>query len=151
MPLILLVRKSLLTCKFSFYLVNLLEVDYYSYTEIGNARYEANIDNTQKCNLVLRVSLTEGRETFRRDNFCKDHRDKTELPDPLAVEDLISYKLNNRRKIARHSIGIYFPKFRKKREREPGNQVGRYDARTSREKNSKQHKGLIALKLLCYT
>ena len=26
-------------------------------------------------------------------NLCKDHRDKTEVPDPLAVEDLISYKL----------------------------------------------------------
>ena len=30
-------------------------------------------------------------------NFCKDHRDKIEVPDPLGVEDLISYKLNNRR------------------------------------------------------
>ena len=30
-------------------------------------------------------------------NFCKDHRDKTEVPDPLAVENLISYKLNNTR------------------------------------------------------
>ena len=29
--------------------------------------------------------------------FCKDHRDKTEVPDPLAVENLISYKLNNTR------------------------------------------------------
>ena len=29
-----------------------------------------------------------------------DHRDKTEVPDPLAVEDLIGYKLNNRRKLA---------------------------------------------------
>ena len=27
-------------------------------------------------------------------NFCKDHHDKTEIPDPL-VEDLISFKLNN--------------------------------------------------------
>ena len=34
-------------------------------------------------------------------NFCKDHRDKTELPDPLAVEDLISCKLNDRQKLAR--------------------------------------------------
>ena len=34
-------------------------------------------------------------------NFCKDHRDKTEVPDPLAVEDLISSKLNNKRKLAR--------------------------------------------------
>ena len=38
---------------------------------------------------------------FRRSHFCKDHRDKTEVPDPLVVEDLISYKLNNRRKLAR--------------------------------------------------
>ena len=28
-------------------------------------------------------------------NFCKDHSDETEVPDPLAVEDLISCKLNN--------------------------------------------------------
>ena len=36
-------------------------------------------------------------------NFCKDHRNKTEVLDPLAVEDLISYKnqLNDRRKLAR--------------------------------------------------
>ena len=34
-------------------------------------------------------------------NFCKDHRNKIEEPDPLAVEDLISSKLNNKRKFAR--------------------------------------------------
>ena len=34
-------------------------------------------------------------------SFCRDHRDKIEVPDPLAVEDLISYKLNNGRKLAR--------------------------------------------------
>ena len=34
-------------------------------------------------------------------NICKDHRDKIEVPDPLAVEDLISSKLNNERKLAR--------------------------------------------------
>ena len=34
-------------------------------------------------------------------NICKDHCDKTEVLDPLAVEDLISYNLNNRRKLAR--------------------------------------------------
>ena len=38
---------------------------------------------------------------FRRSNFCKDHSDKTGVPDPLVVEDLISDKLNNRRKLAR--------------------------------------------------
>ena len=34
-------------------------------------------------------------------NFCKEHRDKTEVPDPLAVEDLIRCKFNNKRKLAR--------------------------------------------------
>ena len=34
----------------------------------------------------------------RRSNFCKDHRDKIEVPDPLVVEDLISDNLNNTRK-----------------------------------------------------
>jgi len=33
--------------------------------------------------------------------FFKDHRDKTKVPDALAVEDLISFKLNDRRKLAR--------------------------------------------------
>ena len=41
-------------------------------------------------------------------NFCKDHRDKIEVPDPLAVEDLISSKLNNKRKLAR-LITQYIP------------------------------------------
>ena len=30
-----------------------------------------------------------------------DHHNKIEVPDPLAVEDLISSKLNNKRKLAR--------------------------------------------------
>ena len=34
-------------------------------------------------------------------NCCKGRREKTEVPDPLAVEDLISCKLNNKRKLAR--------------------------------------------------
>ena len=38
---------------------------------------------------------------FRRSNFCKDYRDKIEVPDPLVVEDLISDKLNYRRKISK--------------------------------------------------
>ena len=39
---------------------------------------------------------------FRRSSFSKDHRDKTEVPDPVVVEDLISYKLNHDvRKLAR--------------------------------------------------
>ena len=36
----------------------------------------------------------------RSNSVCKDHRDKTEVPDPLVVEDLISDKLKNRRKLA---------------------------------------------------
>ena len=35
---------------------------------------------------------------YRRSNFCRNHRDKIEVPDPLVVEDLTSDKLNNRRK-----------------------------------------------------
>ena len=38
---------------------------------------------------------------FEDVNCCKDHGGKTEVPDLLAVEDLISYRMNNRRKIAR--------------------------------------------------
>ena len=38
--------------------------------------------------------------TIKNVKFCKNHRDKLEVPDPLAVEDLISYNLNNRRKLA---------------------------------------------------
>ena len=33
--------------------------------------------------------------------FTRYHRDKTAVSDPLAVEDLIRYKLNKRRKLAR--------------------------------------------------
>ena len=44
---------------------------------------------------------------YRRSDYCKDHRDKTEVPDPLVLEDLISYKLNNRRKLARLIISLY--------------------------------------------
>ena len=49
-------------------------------------------------------------------NFCKDHRNKIEVPDPLAVDDLISSKLNNKRKLARLMTqyrDIFFPIFRK--------------------------------------
>ena len=45
--------------------------------------------------------LLKVQHNMRRSNFCKDHRDKIEVPDPLVVEDLISGKLNNRRKFAR--------------------------------------------------
>ena len=49
------------------------------------------------------VGLWEARscDLIRRSNFCKDHRDKKKVPDPLVVEDLISDKLNNRRKLAK--------------------------------------------------
>ena len=53
-------------------------------------------------------------QTFN--NICKDHRDKIEVPDPLAVEDLISCKLNNKPKLARlitQYRDIFFPIFRK--------------------------------------
>ena len=39
-------------------------------------------------------------------NFCKDHRDKTEVADPLAVEDLITYKLNDRRLLKKKTIFV---------------------------------------------
>ena len=44
---------------------------------------------------------------YRRSNFCKDHRDKAEVPDPLVLEDLISFKFNSRRKLARLIISLY--------------------------------------------
>ena len=49
-------------------------------------------------------------------NFCENHRGKMEVPDPLAVEDLISSKSNNKRKLARlitQYRDIFFPIFRK--------------------------------------
>ena len=58
------------------------------------------------------------RDNIGRSNFCKDHRDKIEVPDPLVVEDLISDNLNNRRKQARlikQYRDIFFPIFRKAR------------------------------------
>ena len=51
-------------------------------------------------------------------NFCKDHRNKIEVPDPLTVENLISSKLNNKRKFARlitQYRDIFFPIFRNAR------------------------------------
>ena len=51
-------------------------------------------------------------------NICKDHRDKIEVPDPLAVEDLISCKLSNKRKLARlitQYRDMFFPIFRRAR------------------------------------
>ena len=45
-------------------------------------------------------SKIQTRKVFQDVNFCKDHRDKIEVRDPLAVEDLISSKLNSKRKLA---------------------------------------------------
>ena len=41
----------------------------------------------------------------RSSNFSKDYRDKTDVPDPLVVGDLNSYKLNDIRKLARLITG----------------------------------------------
>ena len=42
-------------------------------------------------------------------NFSMDHRDKTEVPEPLALEDLISCKLNNKWELARLTTHLNFP------------------------------------------
>ena len=57
--------------------------------------------NEQKVRLGFYCTQIRPSEHDCRSNVCKDHRDKTEVPDPLNVEDLISYKLHNRRKLAR--------------------------------------------------
>ena len=43
----------------------------------------------------------QGMDICRSSNFSKDHCDKTEVPDSLVVGDLIGYKLNDIRKLAR--------------------------------------------------
>ena len=67
--------------------------------------------------VVQRVDKTiPTREKLLYVNFCKDHRNKIEVPDPLAVEDLISSKFNNKQKLARlitQYRDIFFPIFRK--------------------------------------
>ena len=53
-------------------------------------------------------------------NFCKDHRDKTDwVPEPLAVEDLISYKLNNRLTAVSLFVNVDFSKDRFNEHRRP--------------------------------
>ena len=42
-----------------------------------------------------------GYESIAHEAEGKDHLNKIEVPDPLAVEDLISSKLNSKRKLAR--------------------------------------------------
>ena len=49
----------------------------------------------------FRLQVMKIKLIFIRSNFSKDHRDKTEVANPLVVEDLISYKLNDIRKLAR--------------------------------------------------
>ena len=51
--------------------------------------------------------LSRNQRTITLVPFCKDHRDKTEVPDPLAVEDLISCKFKNKRKLARLITQFY--------------------------------------------
>ena len=51
--------------------------------------------------IKIQLSRENANLKIKLRNLCKAHRDKTEVPDPLAVEDLISYKLNNWRKLAR--------------------------------------------------
>ena len=53
-----------------------------------------------------KILPVQGMDICRSSNFTKDHRAITEVPDPLVVGDLISYKLNDIRKLARL---IYFP------------------------------------------
>ena len=48
--------------------------------------------------ITFRATASAAMGINRVVNFCRDHRDKTDLPDTLAVEDLISYKLINRQK-----------------------------------------------------
>ena len=50
---------------------------------------------------VSKTALKAPSSDFTRSNFCKDHRDKIEVPDHLVVVDRISDKLNNRRELAR--------------------------------------------------
>ena len=49
---------------------------------------------------TVKIQLCFERRTVN-DNFSEDHRDKIEVPDLLAVEDLSSCKLNNKRKLTR--------------------------------------------------
>ena len=49
--------------------------------------------------VTLGKRLTIGEKITLDVNICKDHSDKIEVPDPLAVEDLISCKLNKKRKL----------------------------------------------------
>ena len=43
-------------------------------------------------------------------NICMDFHDEIEVPYPLAVEGLISNKLNEQQ--TKNSMGLYFPIFR---------------------------------------
>ena len=55
--------------------------------------------------MYLRALMTRIKILRSRDAQCNTeespYRDKTEVPDPLAVEDLTNYKLNNRQILAR--------------------------------------------------
>ena len=41
--------------------------------------------------MAAKFTWTESDLNIRRSNFCKDHHGRIEVPDPLVVEDLVSY------------------------------------------------------------
>ena len=43
------------------------------------------------CKIRVSSNILAVQEFVSDINFCNDHCDKTEVPDPLAVEDLFSY------------------------------------------------------------
>ena len=58
-----------------------------------------NVNSLPSCHHCVNIwfSIPTRVPHFQPLIFCKDHRDKTEVPDPLGLKlkDLISYKLNN--------------------------------------------------------
>ena len=53
--------------------------------------------------------MTSLAHTLMDVNFFKDHRGKIEVPDPLAIEDLISYNTLKKEGRAFRNIGKYIP------------------------------------------
>ena len=77
-------------------------------------------------------------------NFCRNHRDKTEVPGHLVVEDLISYKLNNRRKISKADFTVqeyifqYFGSSGCYKEVITNLKYGKYDITSEKMNNNKR-------------
>ena len=63
---------------------------------VGEKRVQ--FESSITCMRMLRTNQSKISEEV---NFYNYHRHKIEVPDPLAVKDLISSKLNNKRKLAR--------------------------------------------------